>query len=583
MHVPILDDREISIAPLELSTKPEDEGIDELFNFHHRKEVAELFYKSPARDIHYSQLFNQAKVSAIVKSKSTSKNPEAAKKCQLTHGNIIGIVGQAGIGKTTLTKQIVNEVLHVGLYHADFIFYLLLRDLDYENNINFLQFLTNKSPFANNLSKENREDVLGRLDESSRVCIICDGFDEAILEDTTKRLTGKCTINDKAKPGTFIKHLLCGKLLPKAKKMFTSRPRQLFELHEDYLPNCIVNVQGLNDESQQQICHDVCENDDICSKKVLDFVKERPDLKSFCHTPANCILVMFCLYENFKSDSAVLKNIDVDSITTILVATVARFFLKHGHLESGEKLQAKNLSFLAYTTFKEKRLVFVREDLVNAGITMEEASTFLNARLDRRGLLKLFKGLADTKSYFSHLLLHEFFVAIYIILFTDYDEFDETLPTFKDNRYEMVTKFVFGLCNSTTQEYLKGLIQSEALNLTDFKEKKEKLKKLALEQVSSAQNFTDLLQTCSWIYELRDDAFTVEAVAKLKEEATVSGNIVPSDIPAFQYVLNPRESPLSLKILHPNLNKESWKSFYKALDEVLESSNVKVIEKLLHF
>ena len=555
----ILADRKINIAPLELSTHAKNsELVDAVGHYHHRDELADVFNKPPSQNIHFSELFDESRNFAQEESRRYCSPVEAENKYALAHGNVVGVVGQAGIGKTTLTKLLTKKVLNNGLYDVDFIFYLRFRDLDYKNSMNFLQFLTNGSSFSDDLTKEELKLLLKELSESSRVCLICDGFDESTVKGKSKPLQGKCSIFDKVKAEIFIKHLLCGNLLPKAKKLFTSRPRQLFHLHKSYRPHFIVNVLGLNGEAQKHVCKDVCENDDACNQ-VHKFVDDRPDLRSFCYVPANCIMVMYCININFQ-----LGNLDalerMDSITTILVAALG-LFVENGHLR-GEEFQTKNLSGLAYTAFVSNRLFFERKDLKKAGITKHQATTFLTTRLGKKVAMKLWEGIVEVKSYFSHLLLHEFFVAIYLVLFVKADKFGKDLVDLKKNKFEMVARFSFGLCNSVTQTYLQDLIPSEELNLSNYEKKREMLKSLALKQVLSVQNFTDLLQVCSWLYELRDDKFTERAVSNLKDEMVVSGKILPNDIPSFKYVLQLRKTPLSLVVSHPDLDTEPRKLFF---------------------
>ena len=569
----ILADRKIKIASLELSTQAKNlDLVDQSGHYHHRKEIADVFNKPPSRNIHHSQLFIEARNQAIAESEKKGLNSEAKMKYQVAHGNVVGVVGQAGIGKTTLTKLIAQEVLYQGLYEADYVFYLRFRDIDYKNVMNFIQFLTNNSQFSNNITKKDLRKLLNTLSENSKVFLLFDGFDESSIKEESRPLQGNCSIYEKAKAEKFIKHLLGGNLLPKAKKLFTSRPRQLLQLHKTFRPRFIVNVLGLTCGSQKHICEDVCENEDACAY-VFQFIEDRPDLKSFCYVPANCILVMHCINVNYRSKKLAALE-EMDSITTIMVATLGLF--TEGHFR-GETLYTKNLSLLAYRAFLSNCLFFECQDLKEAGISIQQATTFLTARLGKNAALKLWEGIATARSYFSHLLLHEFFVAIYLIFFMKVNEFDQILSSLTENKYEMVAKFSFGLCNSVTQNYLQNFTQCEDLNVSHCIQKKEMLKSLALEKVASAQNFSDLLQCYSWLYELRDDEVTKKAVSKQENVIEVSGFILPSDIPAFQYVLLQRKSPLFLIVSHPYIDRDRRKSYFAALGAIFQSDNVKVI------
>ena len=182
------------------------------------------------------------------------------------------------------------------------------------------------------------------------------------------------------------------------------------------------------------------------------------------------------------------------------------------------------------------------------------------------------------KSYFSHLLLQEFFAALYFILFTDLDKFEQTLPKLKDSKFEMVAKFAFGLCNSNTQEYLQVTIPSEEFDPADVQRKKELLKKLALEQGHCVKEFSDFPQICSWIYVSRDEELSGEVVTNLKSqfEVELDDGPLPSDTPAYQYALQWRNTPLYLSMRFGDVVRNDWNQFVSTFDELIQSGKVKV-------
>ena len=569
-------DQNIRIAPLALVEQKHDSNLDEeVGHFHHRKKLTKLFNKTSTSNIHYSQLFNKAKDQAAAESEKCCCTPEAKKKFQLIHGNAVGIVGQAGIGKSTLSKLLVREILETDLFDAEFVFYLRFRNLNYMKEMNLLQFLTNDSPLSNTLTKEDVKLLLTRLNENDNVCLVLDGFDESSVSGKSKPIKGKCSIYDSANAETIIKHLLNGDLLPRAKKLITSRPRQLFQLHKSYRLHFIVNVLGIDEAAQKQICNDVCENDDA-STEVFKFVNARPYLKIFCYVPAFCILVMHCISVNFKAGK-LSSTEKIDSLTTILVATLAQFIEASDHLR-GEEFRTKKLSHLAYTTFVLNQLVFDYEDLKNFEISEAEASTFFNMRLGKKANMKLMKGRALVKTYFSHLLLHEFFAALYLILFMELDVFEQTLLDLKESKFEIVAKFAFGLCSLTTQQYLQEAIVGEEFNLSHVHEKKELLKKLTLKQVHSVEKFTEVAQVCGWMYELRDDKFTEEVVNILNSEFKIQldNGLLSSDVPAYRYAFKSRKKPLYLSVWFHSYSRDHWNQFVLAFDGLIRCGIVKV-------
>ena len=572
----LLVKHKISIAPLQISSQSQDFRLaDESGHFHHRKELAEIFNKPPTGNIHHTQIFNVAKAKAARLSEKYCDNDEAKAKFKLIHGNIVGVTGQAGIGKTTLTKILIEKMLNneERLYDVDYIFYLKFRDIDYKKKSSLLEFLTNCSLICQKYSKDELEQLLKVLEGSEKVGIVLDGFDEAVVKEKSKPFCSKCSIFDEAKPEVFIKNLLNGNILPKAKLLVTSRPRQLLKLHEDYKPKFIVNVLGLNEDGQKHICEDICYKESVQINKLSHFINNRPDLKGFCYVPINCILVMLCICLNFQS----CDMINIDSITTILIATLG-LFIKNGHLQ-GEEFQIKSLCELAFTGFASSKLYFEKHDLKKAKLSSKSATTFLTNNITKTLKLKLWEGMEKTRTYFSHLLLQEFFAALHLLLFAGENQFKESLKKLHTSKFEMVSKFMFGLCNTTTLDYLQQLIPFELIDLQKIEIRKNQLKRHIFTEPDIIAALRDpeksgFLQICSWIYELRDAQMAADAANKLPKSFPVSTQILPSEIPSFHYLLRARSITLAIRL--QNFSYKTSKHFYHALKETLQNPHITV-------
>ena len=546
---PVLVDGNIQISPLELSTQNFD-LLDSLH--HHRQDIAARLDQPPLQIIQHSQLFNAAKDAAISESARLRASQEEKEHFQLLHGNVIWIIGQSGAGKTMLAKYLAHQILSKDSFEI----LVCVKFCDIEKNMTFLQFLTNNSPFSKNLSKEESTMLLHRLSTDGEVCIVCDGFDDIAVGQETPKSRWREPSNDE-EAWKFIKRLLRGDFLPKAKKLFTSCPGRLLQLEEHLRPRFFVKMPAIKDAARKEICRFCSESESTC-EQILRFLLDRPDLQNFCSIPTNCMLVMYSLSNFLQTDvsSALAKN---HSITTILL-TIFRLFIEDGH-QHGQKLETSKLSSSALTAFKKKSLFLDLGDV----IAPSHAIT-----ISRRGMifsLKLMKG--KVCFYFSNFLLREFFVALYITLYMDAENFLKSLFDLKTQRYEMVSKFVFGLCSSVSQDCLEELIPFEEFDPSQYQERKEKLKKFASEQVDSARSVGDLLQIFHWLYELQDDEFTKKVAAKLKDEFKASGLMLPSDVPALQYVLKEKKSSLLLEITHPTLSRGNRLSFFIGLDAIL--------------
>ena len=549
-------DLHINIAPLQIATDPSDPSqVDETDHFHHKKDFVARSRGAPSGNIRHSDLFNAAKANAKSVSGKYTTSKTAQDEYEMVHGNIVCVTAQAGMGKTTLSKLLVQKIISKNLYDVDCIFYLRFRDIDYKNNMNLLQFLTDNSTFASTITGENLTEVLRLLDNNDRVALILDGFDEAALEQIP---LGKCNILSTTKAEIFIINIISGNILPRAKKLITSRPGQFYNLPHQIRPSFIVKILGLNRCSQRRICEDICENKSKYSETVFKFACGRPYLQSYCYVPVNCVLIMYSIFRSLLSGG--LKSLDkLDSITTLLVVGI-HMFIEHKHLRgSVECFQVKELSEMAYTAFKAKRLQFKKIDMERAGINKENASAFFNYTMAKHRL-KLLDGSFEHAFYFTHLMLQEYFTALRLRLYSSVEEVEAIVDDLVTDRYEMVTKFLFGLCNPITVEYLSELVPLEGVLRNSNLKVVCIMKNIAKQSLDLTCNPIDsfltlksrhdrLGRTFDWLHELQDDSFTSEAVDELRSVFRFFPNEFSFvELPAFIYALKARSMPLRLAL-----------------------------------
>ena len=534
----------IQIAPLQISKEWRNlEAMKETGHFHRREEIVEIYYQDIRENICHTKLFEEAKQHAT--NTSPCSNDEAKANHILKHGNLVLIAGQAGVGKTTFTKLLVKEMVdpNIRLFEADYVFYLRFRDVDYDEKSDLLTFLTTSADFAACIQREERKKILKALQKCDTVYIIMDGLDEAIIDPKAKQ--PKCNALSVTTAAVFIKNILSGDIFPHAKKLVTSRPRQLAHLlavaNES---NFVVKILGLNDDGQKNICEDLCGKDNIDRRdKILEYIHSRPDLKSYCYVPINCILIVMS-FNKINMDG--WRN--VDSLSSILITALEEWFLKN--LES--QFQTKEISSLAHKGFLSDRFYFREIDLKEANLNSNHISTFLTNNI----CFQLLKG--KKVSYFCHLIWQEFFVAVALRLYTTIEEFQSFVSQFETDKYEVVTKFLFGLCNEAKLEGLLALLEeTEGLNSREDREKcKETLKRLAIEKLEKLRDdhakdyLTSVLPVLGWVFEMKDESFTQQASRYLRDKIKIEGQIFPSDIPSFSYILQYRETKLTLDMEH---------------------------------
>ena len=566
------------MARLEMSTK-------DIGHFHHRENMPQL-YKASSDKIEFSEFFKKARAAAEEEAKNSNKSVEKKEKDVEKYGNMIGVVGQAGIGKTTLTKMLVKEVLNAAdNFGFEYVFYLSFRHLNSVNKkINLLQFLMpNNSGFCDNENSDLVADLLEKLNQNEKVLIVMDGFDEASKKVMNQHdLLPGVDVTDEKDVQTFIQHIFCGHILPKAKKLITSRPPQLLDLPEFFKPRFIINVLGINRKSQEQICEDIVNGQTDLKQKILDFLKANPDLSSYCYIPVNCILIMHCIKTSIQKMEK-KPGLTMYSLTTILVAAL-RMFVVDANLLKDKVFQIQKLCKLAYDGFKEDRYDFEEQHLTDLGMDIQNISAFLSAKIGED--LSLFDG-DDKRFFFSHFILQELCVALHMKLYMSRNEFMSLESELHKSKYQMVTKLMFGLCNTETLSILKQLhflACREKLILPENVESSStnQLKKLVIEQLkklsrgTTEKNVFNDFQICSWVYEMRDDSFAKEVVHSLQKKLVVTGEILPNDVPSFYYLLRHRETALTLSVVAPSFVEEALKRFFIEMEKVFQETNIRV-------
>ena len=540
----------IKIAPLQISKESRNfEAMQKMGHYHHRKDIVKVYSETVQENILPKQLFIESQRHAEETSRNNSTD-EAKENHILRYGNLVFIAGQAGIGKTTFTKLLVKQMLDpaIHLFDSKYIFFLRFRDVDYEERTDLLLFLTASAKFVADMPSEQRKMILRELQNCDSVYIVMDGLDEAIID--LKAQEPNCNAFSVTTAAIFIKNLLTGNIFSRAKKLVTSRPRQLARLLSDgNKSNFMVNILGLNDDGQKQICGDIVGvsknseeedgvNHDRKEKnnrrdKILEYIHSRPDLKSYCYVPINCILIMISFS---VMDSSQWSN--VDSLSAVLITALEEWFLK----KMKSEFQTKEISNMAYEGFLSDRYHFREFHLKMAKINFENTTTFLTNNIR----FKLLKG--DKVSYFCHLIWQEFFVAIKLRLYTCKENFEKIVSELDSDKYEVVTKFLFGLCNENKFYELLDLVEIEGLNSNEDREEcKQILKKIAIERLHKLLEddvedyMTSILPVLGWVYEMKDEDLTHQTSKLLREKIMISNQVLPCDIPSFNYVLQCRK------------------------------------------
>ena len=557
----------INIAPIQISTRARDmEQLDRSGHFHYRKDVVRVYLEKPSGIISHEEIFKVAKRFAV-QGAMECRTEEAKAKHILRYGNVVLISGQAGIGKSTLSKLLVEKMLDpiVHLFQAKFVFFIRFRDLDYQQKSDLLEFLTNSAPFISSITSEDRTKIIQHLEVSDNVYIVMDGLDEADIDLRMNYPNINAASHTTA--AVFIHHLLSGRLLGKAKKLVTSRPRQLAHLPLEYSSYLYLNLLGLNDEGQSQICSDLCRGDPDKRDRILNRINSRPDLKSLCYVPITCLMVMV----SFSSTDSLKRNEDT-------LFAIRFYALKNWFLEKLKgNFQMKNIAVLAYKGYLENRFYFREHHLRNEDINFENTTAFLFNNIK----FELLQGKAVT--YFAHLMWQEFFVAVRLRLYSNKEDFENMVPQLESNKFEMVARFVFGLCNKQTLDELLDCVEDEEVNTKADRDKCEEiLKKFVIEKLKHHRDaaiersdnpyYQTIVPIMGWLHEMGNDNFTKQAAGWLRDEIEINGEILPGDIPSVNHILRRRDTDLALKMYKPTFVGGCSNYFFKELHKTLDKN-----------
>ena len=548
----------ITLVPLQM-IQQKVESIDDLGHFHTRNEISQTVSKNPVSDISIKELFSKAMDHAKTLTVHDQYPIATTRKNDIIKlGNIVGVIGQAGMGKTTLSKIILAQVLNEGLFNVKYVFYLQFRNIDYKAKTNLLSFLTPTFTFPWIQEEKRRNAVLKKLSQTEEVLLIFDGFDEAVLDN----FNSPCQISmfEKSLPEIFIKNILQGSLFSFAKKLITSRPRQLLKLDKNLKPDFIVNITGLDIQAQYQICKDICGSN---AELIFNYIQHHPQIGSYCYVPANAILVMHAMNSiktmQLKSGSTFKFPNTMTGVLAVVIGLLAKSPLARS------KIPLEKLAALAWKGFLSKNFCFTEDDLAEVGLIANEENLFLLTVLannTNNSIISIFSGDPKKISYFAHLLIQEFFVAVKLLFYTSASELQKLLigtsigpiPIYKsiynliDSNWEVVAKFLYGLSNVKTCELLE---EQFSFLPSDLQTKSKMLCEYLLQSFPDSvllvdEYFQQILRVCTWAYELSSEKLAAKIAKRLENKLIIAGKFLPNDISPVLYVLQHRQTPLYL-------------------------------------
>ncbi|XP_078488603.1 NACHT, LRR and PYD domains-containing protein 14-like [Ciona intestinalis] len=508
---------------------------------------------TPKGSILIEELFDVAKQVAKQEAKKCT-TPEAKSEHVVKYGNIVCAVGLPGVGKSTLLKQMINCIVEDKSVKPDtqFLFHVSLKNFNPDEKVTLLEFLLHDWSEWNHSDEENKA-LVHFLYNNPNVVILIDGWDELYTKQASKRLHA-CQLDSKQIPEVFVKNLLMGNLLPNAMKVITSRPGQFYELHPDYRKGLVSEVRGMDKPARKDLTKQICGEANL--ENVEKLLAERPNLDALCSIPVHCIQIVACLH------SSVSSGREINSMTDVFIHTLTNYKASDhvrtnmSEREIGQELV--KLAHLAYKGFAERKLVFQLSDFEEVGINEQTVDIFLNTYVEKSHSLKMRILEGKKRSYFTHLTWQEFFAAVHLMLFMSQEEFRKCMNTFKDPHWVMVTRFLFGICNSTSYENLKVIFPASMIK--DYKEKKNILKSLMKRQFKK-KNIT----FSGWVHEAKDVEISQRFQECMPQRIKMKVPSYPTEVSNVVFAFNTFTTPHDLNLNMEGSNKASAETLLRGL------------------
>nr|CAB3264373.1 NACHT, LRR and PYD domains-containing protein 3-like [Phallusia mammillata] len=523
-------DLEQAINPVKLQIKSgirKPQAVKGGGQYRRRSEFEKLFTLN-SKSIDLDQLFCYAKELAEQEARSKCRNPEARQAWIDIHSNIVGAVGHAGMGKTTLAKMLTQNVLQGSvLADTEYVFYIPLRLLNFQKQMSLVQFLLMSSnchwPSGNN--DRFLLDVL----EKSNVWFVFDGLDEADFNMASR--TQIASSDDITTADVFLKNILAGKLLPKSKKLLTSRPNSMYNLHLDSRPHCTVEIIGLSRVSQDNLC------DQICGPQFSSQVKEKlyqhPELSAYAHIPIYCIMTIACILENLRNDT----GYEITSMTDVLLHVLLKY-IRTDHLRC-HSCDLSKLALLAWSGLQTGTLFYSDDDLKAANINKDDFQAFLHTYIDDTSSLRFKVMEVDKRSSFSHLTWQEFLGACHVMFFMPVTEFEMCLKNMVKGQWSVVFRFMYGLCNQ--QLFVKARKVFSCVIEEQWKTKLDLLEQFAISEARSIATSLNEKQyfcrVCKWVWESRNDRIAKSVASNLPHCISLVDALDPNEEKAISSVL----------------------------------------------
>ena len=326
--------------------------------------------------------------------------------------NSILIEGYAGIGKTTLVKEICVEWAEGKLLASDkLVLLLLLRDPD-------VQKITNEHKLVEYFTNYSTTELYNELikNQGANTTLIIDGFDELSTE---------------LRHESFFRKLIEKSSLSSARIVVTSRPSASACLH--HVIDRRIKILGFEQSSKNQYVNEALQDYPFKVQKLKRHFQQYPNIDAICYIPLiMSIIVFLCMCQPDELPPTATRM-----YASFILNTICHYLKRVGYI-SEEKVISKleqlpqevytalqQMEKIAFNGLVEDRIVFTDEELP---VLCKNDPTFY-------GLLQSTEcysaeQIGTCRSFnFLHLGIQEYFAAKYVTTLPE----DEVLTHLKES------------------------------------------------------------------------------------------------------------------------------------------------------
>ena len=349
----------------------------------------------------------------------------------------IGLIGYPGSGKTVLSKRLANASKLAT-------FFLRFMDINYDSDYKLtLRELLFDNMFPN-LSENECAEAFEWITKNDNQCaIIIDGYDQA--EWTMTKNPAKMSLNSKLIISDLVSNLCTKHFLPRSTIIITSRPHSMITLPTELRPDITIMLQDFSFETMKKLLFALAGSSAESIWSALNI--NAPQLLSLCQNPLMLVFVL----RAFMNSSGDVSNITsmTSAFTKVLEDLRSSSHSRHDDIHT----IVEQIARIAFARTQCHSVVITTKDLEKENLSVSVVQDLIIAIYGGKGGSKVFDG--DTKLFFSHQTLQEYFAALYIAKEMSYAKFKEFVyaDLFRPH-WDVVRRFLCGiLMNSKSGKF----------------------------------------------------------------------------------------------------------------------------------